>query len=312
MRSSSTSSPPGRMCSRKAITLHIVPVGRNSPASWPSSSATRSCRAITVGSAKRCSSPTSAAAIASRIAGRRLGLRVGVEVDELHRAGAYPRMSRARREEPPSRGAATQAPRPAGRLPLPRRQAGACIYVGKAKSIRKRVALALLQAGTQRGPRTWSPQIDRIEFARRRRPRPRRCWPSRTSSSSTSRASTSACATTSPIRTSRSRSTRTSRASTSRASATAATAPTSARTRNAKRVRETLDLLGKVFLFRSCDGPEPGPAQRLALPRLLHQALRGALRRLRLQGGVPRADRRRRSTSSPAATARSSASSRSA
>ena len=27
---------------------------------------------------------------------------------------------------------------------------------------------------------------------------------------------------------------------------------------NAKRVRETLDLLQKIFLFRSCDGPEPG------------------------------------------------------
>jgi excinuclease ABC subunit C len=27
---------------------------------------------------------------------------------------------------------------------------------------------------------------------------------------------------------------------------------------NAKRVRETLDLLGKVFMFRTCDGPEPG------------------------------------------------------
>jgi excinuclease ABC subunit C len=27
---------------------------------------------------------------------------------------------------------------------------------------------------------------------------------------------------------------------------------------NAKRVRNTLDLLGKVFLFRSCNGPEPG------------------------------------------------------
>jgi excinuclease ABC subunit C len=27
---------------------------------------------------------------------------------------------------------------------------------------------------------------------------------------------------------------------------------------NAKRVRSTLDVLGKVFLFRSCDGPEPG------------------------------------------------------
>ncbi len=29
---------------------------------------------------------------------------------------------------------------------------------------------------------------------------------------------------------------------------------------NAKRVRETLDLLGKVFQFRTCDGPEPGRA----------------------------------------------------
>src|SRR5829696_1334640 len=27
---------------------------------------------------------------------------------------------------------------------------------------------------------------------------------------------------------------------------------------NAKRVRETLDLLGKIFMFRTCDGPEPG------------------------------------------------------
>ncbi|HZV73837.1 MAG TPA: excinuclease ABC subunit UvrC [Conexibacter sp.] len=27
---------------------------------------------------------------------------------------------------------------------------------------------------------------------------------------------------------------------------------------NAKRVRETLDLLGKIFLFRTCEGPEPG------------------------------------------------------
>ena len=62
---------------------------------------------------------------------------------------------------------------------------------------------------------------------------------------------------------------------------------------NAKRVRGTLDLLGKVFLFRSCEGPEPGRRSGLAVPGLLHQALRGALRRLRLQGGVPRGDRRR-------------------
>jgi excinuclease ABC subunit C len=29
---------------------------------------------------------------------------------------------------------------------------------------------------------------------------------------------------------------------------------------NAKRVRETLDLLGKIFQYRTCDGPEPGRA----------------------------------------------------
>ena len=27
---------------------------------------------------------------------------------------------------------------------------------------------------------------------------------------------------------------------------------------NAKRVRSTLEVLGKVFMFRSCEGPEPG------------------------------------------------------
>jgi hypothetical protein len=47
--------------------LHIVPLGRNSPASCPSSSATRSCSSRVVGSAKRCSSPTSADAIAWRM-----------------------------------------------------------------------------------------------------------------------------------------------------------------------------------------------------------------------------------------------------
>ena len=56
------------------------------------------------------------------------------------------------------------------------------------------------------------------------------------------------------------RSTRTSRASTSRARrhrrGRAYFGPFS----NAKRVRETLDLLGKVFQYRTCDGPEPGRA----------------------------------------------------
>ena len=63
---------------------------------------------------------------------------------------------------------------------------------------------------------------------------------------------------------------------------------------SAKKMRETLDLLQKIFLFRSCDGPRAGPSLGLAVPRLLHQALRGALRRLRRGGGVPRDDRRGR------------------
>ena len=40
-------------------------------------------------------------------------------------------------------------------------------------------------------------------------------------------------------------------------------------------------------------GRRARPAQRIAVPGLLHQALRRALRRLPVQGGVPRGDRRR-------------------
>src|SRR5512144_186555 len=52
---------------------------------------------------------------------------------------------------------------------------------------------------------------------------------------------------------------------------------------SAKRVREALDLLGKLFQYRTCEGPEPGRP----LPRLLHKALPGALCRLHRQGRVP-------------------------
>jgi len=41
-------------------------------------------------------------------------------------------------------------------------------------------------------------------------------------------------------------------------SATAATVRTSAPYSNAKKVRETLDLLSRIFLIRSCTGAEPG------------------------------------------------------
>ncbi len=68
LRSSSISSPPGRACSRKAIWLHIVPLGMKTAAWWPSSSATRSSSLRVVGSWPRCSSATSAEAIAARIA----------------------------------------------------------------------------------------------------------------------------------------------------------------------------------------------------------------------------------------------------
>ena len=61
-------SSPGCVCVLTAMRLHIAPLGKNSAASWPNSSATRPHSAFTVGSAPRCSSPTGAAAIASRIA----------------------------------------------------------------------------------------------------------------------------------------------------------------------------------------------------------------------------------------------------
>ena len=115
--------------------------------------------------------------------------------------------------------------------------------------------------------------------------------PSSASSSSTGRPSTSGCATTSRTRTSGSRWRSGSRACTSRGSATAPSAPTSGPFSNAKRVRETLDLLGQLFPYRTCDGPEPGRAVRQPVPRLLHQALPGPVRRLHQRGGLPREHR---------------------
>ena len=59
---------PGRVWAPMATRLHMVPVGRKIARSLPSSSAMRSWSRFTVGSARRCSSPTSAAAMAARIA----------------------------------------------------------------------------------------------------------------------------------------------------------------------------------------------------------------------------------------------------
>ena len=67
--SAAITSSPGRQCTRSAIWLHMVPEGRNTAASLPSSAATRSCNALVVGSSAFCSSPTSASAMALRIAG---------------------------------------------------------------------------------------------------------------------------------------------------------------------------------------------------------------------------------------------------
>jgi len=62
-------SSPGRVRSLIAIWFAIVPLGTNSPASFPSSAAIRSCNKLTDGSSPYWSSPTGASAIARRIAG---------------------------------------------------------------------------------------------------------------------------------------------------------------------------------------------------------------------------------------------------
>src|SRR6185312_7748865 len=53
-------SSPGRQCVAIATWLHIVPDGRNTAASFPSSAALRSHNSQMVGSEPICSSPTSA------------------------------------------------------------------------------------------------------------------------------------------------------------------------------------------------------------------------------------------------------------
>ena len=62
---------------------------------------------------------------------------------------------------------------------------------------------------------------------------------------------------------------------------------------NAKRVRSTLEVLGKVFMFRSCEGPEPG--RRSGSPCLDYYIKRceAPVRRLRQPRGLPARDRRR-------------------
>ena len=64
-----TISSPGLVWDLIAIAFDIVPEGTKSAASLPSISATRICSSMTVGSSPSTSSPTTAAAIASRIGG---------------------------------------------------------------------------------------------------------------------------------------------------------------------------------------------------------------------------------------------------
>ena len=78
----STSSPPGSDVQAQGDLVAHRPLGRNTAASCPSSSATRrSSSAWSSGPARVARSPTSAAAIAARIPAARAGLGVTVEVD---------------------------------------------------------------------------------------------------------------------------------------------------------------------------------------------------------------------------------------
>src|SRR5947207_10963960 len=100
--SSAISSSPGSDSVRRAISFAIVAVGTNTASSWPSSSAARCSSALTVGSSRRCSSPTSAFAIASRMP--RLGCvfvseRRSITAATVPRAFAQPIRSRELRIE---------------------------------------------------------------------------------------------------------------------------------------------------------------------------------------------------------------------
>ena len=81
---------------------------------------------------------------------------------------------------------------------------------------------------------------------------------------------------------------------------------------SAKRVRETLDLLGRLFPYRTCEGPEPGRASGSPCLDYFIKRCQAPCVGYISPGGLPREHRRDRRASSRAATARSSASSRSA
>src|SRR5262245_6169970 len=68
-RASQMIASPGRVCRRQAMALAMVAEGRKMLAALPSNAATCTCKALVVGSSPRCSSPTTAWAIACRMPG---------------------------------------------------------------------------------------------------------------------------------------------------------------------------------------------------------------------------------------------------
>ena len=203
---------------------------------------------------------------------------------------SYPRNEMATATVQPGRAHLARSGRP-----CPTRRASTCSRTPRARcstsarrrSIRKRVASHFAKPAMRGSAADMVAAIDQIDFVATeteaeallaeqnfiKRHRPRLQHPPARRQVAT--------------RTSRSRSTRTSRASTSRARSTARERAYFGPFSNAKRVRETLDLLGKVFQYRTCDGPEPGRASGSPCLDYFIKRCQAPVRRLHLEGGVP-------------------------
>ena len=60
---------------------------------------------------------------------------------------------------------------------------------------------------------------------------------------------------------------------------------------NAKKVRETLDVLNRVFRYRPCEGPQPGRHSGIPCLDFHIERCHAPVRRVHLEGGLPRSDR---------------------